>query len=384
MTTCGPGFEAFWDDEPLTFRCCVAVLRGILHGARRTQLDTRGSTYDCKLLFNLKKGLNCSNLFLFVYLRPGEKPQLWCKLLAAGAARSSCRQMLRVRRSLLRGTPTSLHKLHDHNLGRHQKVLQEPDSLHYSEALVVEEILKDMPKQLQGVPFLHSYEWHVEGKSNKGVGDLVFTDGHSLYGVVEVKHIHNSPTVKRKSEYKRQRRQKVEQQAEKYYRHFCSEHKGAIVLAATCTNDRKLQWRELDGQTAAGIAAVTEAAAHLVSMNPWSAAGMAATTHSAAQSVSMKLLPRQELHVAHLNDVDEHEEQTEAGTTGQAADDDNSSSSAAAAFVAGLIVFGLAVYLPPRRRRASVADFAPRLLFAFLIFMLTVLSLTMVATHIYH
>ena len=96
------------------------------------------------------------------------------------------------------------------------------------------------------------------------------------------------------------------------------------------------------------------------------------------------LLPRQELHVAHLNDVDEHEEQTEAGTTGQAADDDNSSSSAAAAFVAGLIVFGLAVYLPPRRRRASVADFAPRLLFAFLIFMLTVLSLTMVATHIYH
>ena len=95
-------------------------------------------------------------------------------------------------------------------------------------------------------------------------------------------------------------------------------------MAATYTNDRKLQWQQLDGQTAAGTAAVTEAAAQLVNMNPWSAAGMAATTHFAAQSVSMKLLPRQELPVAHVNDVDEHEDQTEASTTGQAADNENS------------------------------------------------------------
>ncbi len=237
-----------------------------------------------------------------------------------------------------------------------------------------------MLKQLQGVPFLLRYEWHV--KCHKGVGDLVFTDGHSLYiVVVEVKHIHDNPTAKKKSEYRRQRPQKVEQQADRYYRLFCNEHPGAIVLAVTYTNDRKLQWRELDGQTAAGIAAVTEAAAHIASMNPWPASGMAATTQSAAQSVSMKLLPRQELPVAHMNDVHEHEDHTEAGTSGQAADDDNSSSAAAAALVGGLIVFGLAVYLTPHRRRASVA---PRLLFAFLIFMLTVLSLTMVAIYMYH
>lgn len=92
----------------------------------------------------------------------------------------------------------------------------------------------------------------------------------------------------------------------------------------------------------------------------------------------MKLLPRQELPVAHMNDVDEHEDQTEAGTSGQAADDDKSSSVAEAALVGGLIVFGLAVYLTQHRRRANVV---PRLLFAFLIFMLTVL---MVAIYTYH
>ena len=372
------GFEALCGtgDEPLTFRCCVTVLRAILHGVEEFQLDTKCSIYDHKLVSNLRKELRCSDLF--VYLRPGGKPQLWCQLSAAGAARSICCQMLRFRRSILLEKHLFQLKYHHSNLGRHQKDLQEPDSLHYKEAVVVHEILQEMPKQLQGVPFLLRYEWHVEDKRHKGVGDLVFTDGHSLYIVVEVKHIHNNPTAKKKSEYRRQRRQKVEQQAEKYYRQFCKEHAGAFVLAATYTNDRKLQWLKLDGQTAAGIAAVTEAAAHLVSMNPWSAAGMAATTHSASQSVSMKLLPRQELPVAHMNDVDEHEDQTEAGTSGQAADDDKSSSVAEAALVGGLIVFGLAVYLTQHRRRANVV---PRLLFAFLIFMLTVL---MVAIYTYY
>ena len=273
-------------------------------------------------------------------------------------------------------------KRHYHNLGRHQKHLQELHSSHYREALVVKELLKEMPKQLQGVPFLYSYEWPVEGKSHKGAGDLVFTDGYSLYIIVEVKHIHVSPTAKKKSEYRRQRRRKVEEQAKRYFVHFCDKHPGAaIVLAATYTNDMKLQWLKLDGQTADGIAAVTEAAAHIACMNPWPASEMAAMTQPAAQSVSMNLLPRQELPVAHMNDADEHEDQTEASTSGQAADHDNSSPAVAAALVGGLIVFGLAVYLTPRRRRASVA---PRLLFAFLIFMLTVLSLTMVAVYIYH
>jgi len=126
-------------------------------------------------------------------------------------------------------------------------------------------------------------------------------------------------------------------------------------LAATYTNDNKLQWVKLDGQTADGIAAVTEAAAQSASMNPRPAYGMAAMTQSAAQSVSMKLLPRQELHVAHMNDVDEHEDQTEAGTSGQAADDDNSSSAAAAVLVGGVIACGLAVCLTPPRHRAIVA-----------------------------
>ena len=69
----------------------------------------------------------------------------------------------------------------------------------------------------------------------------------------------------------------------------------------------------------------------------------------------MKLPPRQELPVAHMNDVDEHEEQTEAGTSGQAADDDNSSSASAAVLVGGLIAYGLAVCLTPPRHRAIVA-----------------------------
>lgn len=145
-----------------------------------------------------------------------------------------------------------------------------------------------------------------------------------------------------------------------------------------------------DGQTADGIAAVTEAAAHIASKHLWPAASMVATTHdqAAAEPVSVKLLPRSELPIAHINDVDEHKDKTEAGTRSQAADNGNSSSHDAAVLVGGLIAFGLAVYLapprdvPPPRRRASVASSAPDLLFALLIFMLMVLSL--VAIYIYH
>ena len=128
MTICG--FEAFCGtrDEPLTPRCRVTVLRGILHGAEDFQLDTKCSVYDRKLVSNLRKELHCSDLF--VYLWPGEKPQLWCQLLAAGAARSICCQMLRFRQSFLPEKPLFLLKRHHSNLGRHQQDLQDPDILH--------------------------------------------------------------------------------------------------------------------------------------------------------------------------------------------------------------------------------------------------------------
>ena len=307
----------------LASRCCVSALRGILHGAEESQLDTKHSIYDRKLVSNLRKELHCSDLF--VYVRPGEKPQLWCQLSAAAEVRNVCCQMLWFRRSFLPEKPLYLLKLHHSNLGRHRKDLQDPDSLRYREALVVKEILQQMPTQLQGVPFLLRYEWQC----HKGLGDLVFTDGHSLYVIVEVKHIHVNPTAKNKSKYRRQRRQKVEQQAIKYYSHFCNERPGAIVLAATFTNDRKLQWLKLDGQTADGITAVTGAAAHIASMKP-----------------------RNELLTAHMNDADELEDQPEGGIMEQAAD--NSSSKTAAALVGGLIAVGLAVYFTPRRHRASL------------------------------
>ena len=59
------------------------------------------------------------------------------------------------------------------------------------EFLIVQDVIQDLPKkkpQLKKFKFVFDYEWEVEpGLSNKGKGDLIFTDGKKNFLIVECK-----------------------------------------------------------------------------------------------------------------------------------------------------------------------------------------------------
>ena len=78
---------------------------------------------------------------------------------------------------------------------------------------------------LPNYPFVIDDEWEVEpGRSDQGRGDLIFTDGHGNFAVVEVKYLdlpsQDSPASNRRSkkrrESNREKRRQVEAQAPKY------------------------------------------------------------------------------------------------------------------------------------------------------------------------
>ncbi|KKM62655.1 hypothetical protein LCGC14_1519480 [marine sediment metagenome] len=59
------------------------------------------------------------------------------------------------------------------------------------EFLLVQKVVRDLTEkkpELSEFKFVYDYEWEVEpGRSDKGKGDLIFTDGHSNYLIVECK-----------------------------------------------------------------------------------------------------------------------------------------------------------------------------------------------------
>jgi len=75
-----------------------------------------------------------------------------------------------------------------------------------------QELLEDAGPFHEEFPLLCADEWEVcSGMTNFGVGDLVFTDGHGGYAVVEVKWIVSGGKSRRN--YKRR---KVREQAHRY------------------------------------------------------------------------------------------------------------------------------------------------------------------------
>lgn len=117
-----------------------------------------------------------------------------------------------------------------------------PDCTHLNEARLEQQILQRPPACLHAFPYLHSREWMSD---DGGKGDLVFTDGHGLFAVVEVKYInlqsHNNRTQKRK---------KVKEQAQRYGQAFVRRNPGAVVvIAGTHTEEsRDVIWVALEKQ----------------------------------------------------------------------------------------------------------------------------------------
>ncbi len=79
-----------------------------------------------------------------------------------------------------------------------------------------------LDRLLEGYPYVIDDEWEaVPDRGDRGRGDLVFTDGHGAYAVVEVKYIDLEDTERRGSTRRtsnRKKRRKVEEQARAYAR----------------------------------------------------------------------------------------------------------------------------------------------------------------------
>ena len=71
----------------------------------------------------------------------------------------------------------------------------------------------------------HLYKWMVvDGRQDLGQGDLVLTDGHGNFAVVEVKHLDYNATGHTARVRRRVKRQRVKEQAVAYLSHWLRLH----------------------------------------------------------------------------------------------------------------------------------------------------------------
>ena len=91
---------------------------------------------------------------------------------------------------------------------------------------------------LPDYPFVIDDEWEVEpNESQKGKGDLVFTNGAGQFAVVEVKWIDLDSSGKTVRTRRTKNRKEVAGQAANYAQHFCHRMGGAEVKGYFFTNE---------------------------------------------------------------------------------------------------------------------------------------------------
>lgn len=92
-------------------------------------------------------------------------------------------------------------------------------------------LVMEPPEILQEFAFVVDYEWEVvEGFSQLGRGDLVFTDGLASYAVVEVKYVEGGRwggSGRNRRNHMREKRRKVEEQAWTYAHAWLRQHPDA-------------------------------------------------------------------------------------------------------------------------------------------------------------
>lgn len=86
-----------------------------------------------------------------------------------------------------------------------------------SEYTLKRKLVLDSAQLLPSYPYLIEDEWEVEsGRTDKGRGDLVFTDGTGCFAVVEVKWIDLENTGRTSSTKRTHKRKNVRKQATSY------------------------------------------------------------------------------------------------------------------------------------------------------------------------
>ena len=250
-------------EELETTGCCSAMLTGVLTGSTEGLLDTGRNSreYDSRLVFP------SASAYLRSHLR--YRPQSgWWLLLGPDDSvhKTLCFHAMRTRRRALPAIRTAVLERDSQKRRSHRSDLEDEANPKYAERRLISELLADK-QVLQGFPYICEYEWEVEpGKPQGGVGDLVFTDGQGLFVVVEAKHICPPPGIANKSRCRNNRYRKAKGQARTYGEAFRKSHPEAVlVLAASYTTVRKIQWVQLDGQQEHASAILAEAAAATVS-----------------------------------------------------------------------------------------------------------------------
>lgn len=86
-----------------------------------------------------------------------------------------------------------------------------------NEFLLKQKLLLNSDQLLPKYPFVVEDEWEVEfGRSDSGLGDLIFTDGNGNFAVVEIKYIDKLNSGDTASNRRTKKRQKVREQSVKY------------------------------------------------------------------------------------------------------------------------------------------------------------------------
>lgn len=107
-----------------------------------------------------------------------------------------------------------------------------------NEFLLKRKLILNSLQLLPKYPFVVEDEWEVEfGRSDSGLGDLIFTDGNGNFAVVEIKYIDKLNSGDTVSNRRTKKRQKVREQSIKYTDIYSKNNFVKSIKAFIFTND---------------------------------------------------------------------------------------------------------------------------------------------------
>ncbi len=107
-----------------------------------------------------------------------------------------------------------------------------------NEFLLKRTLILNSLQLLPKYPFVVEDEWEVEfGRSDSGLGDLIFTDGNGNFAVVEIKYIDNLSTGHNAGTKRTKKRKMVQEQSIKYADIYSKNNFVKSIKAFIFTND---------------------------------------------------------------------------------------------------------------------------------------------------
>jgi hypothetical protein len=109
-----------------------------------------------------------------------------------------------------------------------------------AEFILKRQLVKHSIQLLPKYPYVIDDEWEVEaGRTDKGKGDLVFTDGNGYFAIVEVKWIDLESTGRTSSSRRTHKRQLVEAQAIDYASSYAQQSSGKVEAFVFTNEDNR-------------------------------------------------------------------------------------------------------------------------------------------------